>query len=59
MPGDIVLVRPGERIPADGLIHHGASSIDESTITGEPLPRDKSTGDEVFSGTLNGLGRCV
>ncbi|MGD0365248.1 MAG: FtsH protease activity modulator HflK [Bryobacteraceae bacterium] len=54
--GDIVLVRPGERIPADGAIVHGASSIDESTITGEPLPRDKSAGDEVFSGTLNGLG---
>ena len=54
--GDVVLVRPGERIPADGVIQHGASSIDESTITGEPLPRDKSTGDEVFSGTLNGLG---
>ena len=56
VPGDIVLVRPGERIPADGVIFHGASSIDESTITGEPLPRDKSAGDEVFSGTLNGLG---
>ncbi|MGA2735818.1 MAG: FtsH protease activity modulator HflK [Bryobacteraceae bacterium] len=54
--GDIVLVRPGERIPADGVIHFGASSIDESTITGEPLPRDKSAGDDVFSGTLNGLG---
>jgi P-type Cu+ transporter len=56
VPGDMVVVRPGERIPADGVIHHGASSIDESTITGEPLPRDKSAGDEVFSGTLNGLG---
>ena len=56
VPGDTVLVRPGERIPADGMILHGASSIDESTITGEPLPRDKSAGDEVFSGTLNGLG---
>src|SRR5579871_3057784 len=56
LPGDAVLVRPGERIPADGVISHGASSIDESTITGEPLPRDKGVGDEVFSGTLNGLG---
>jgi len=46
--GDIVLVRPGERIPADGVIHQGSSSIDESTITGEPLPRDKAAGDEVF-----------
>jgi P-type E1-E2 ATPase len=55
-PGDRVIVRPGERLPADGVVLHGASSIDESTITGEPLPRDKSAGDEVFSGTLNGLG---
>jgi Cu+-exporting ATPase len=55
-PGETVVVRPGERLPADGVIFHGASSIDESTITGEPLPRDKSIGDEVFSGTLNGLG---
>jgi cation transport ATPase len=56
VPGDVVVVRPGERLPADGVIFHGASSIDESTITGESLPRDKSAGDEVFSGTLNGLG---
>ncbi|MGA2602413.1 MAG: cation-translocating P-type ATPase, partial [Bryobacteraceae bacterium] len=55
-PGDRVIVRPGERLPADGVVIHGASSIDESTITGEPLPRDNSAGDEVFSGTLNGLG---
>jgi Cu+-exporting ATPase len=54
--GDRVIVRPGERLPADGVVLHGASSIDESTVTGEPLPRDKSIGDEVFSGTLNGLG---
>ena len=56
VPNDVVVVRPGERIPADGVILHGASSVDESTITGEPLPRDKSTGNEVFSGTLNGFG---
>ncbi len=56
VPGDVVLVRPGERVAADGVIFHGTSSIDESTITGEPLPRDKSAGDPVFSGTLNGLG---
>ncbi len=55
--GDWVVVRPGERLPADGVILEGASSVDESTITGEPLPRDKSVGDEVFYGTLNGLGR--
>jgi Cu+-exporting ATPase len=54
--GDLILVRAGERIAADGLIEQGASSIDESSITGEPLPRDKQNGDEVFSGTLNGNG---
>ncbi|MEK7404093.1 MAG: FtsH protease activity modulator HflK [Acidobacteriota bacterium] len=53
---DLILVRAGERIAADGVILDGASSIDESTITGEPLPRDKQAGDEVFSGTLNGHG---
>jgi Cu+-exporting ATPase len=55
-PEDIIVVRAGERIPADGLIDQGASSINESSITGEPLPRDKQVGDEVFSGTLNGNG---
>jgi Cu+-exporting ATPase len=56
VPGDLILVRAGERIAADGAIDQGASSIDESSITGEPLPRDKGAGDEVFSGTLNGNG---
>ncbi len=54
--GDVIEVRAGERIPADGVIRHGASAIDESSITGEPLPREKEPGDEVFSGTLNGHG---
>jgi Cu+-exporting ATPase len=54
--GDRVIARPGERLPADGVILEGSSSIEESTITGEPLPRDKAAGDEVFCGTLNGLG---
>ena len=53
-PGDLIAVRAGERIAADGVIAQGQSSIEESTITGEPLPRDKGPGDEVFSGTLNG-----
>jgi Cu+-exporting ATPase len=56
LPGDLILVRAGERIAADGAIEQGVSSIDESSITGEPLPRDKQSGDEVFSGTLNGNG---
>lgn len=55
-PGDTIAVRAGERIAADGVIAAGQSAIDESTITGEPLPRDKGMGDEVFSGTLNGNG---
>ncbi|MGW4528817.1 heavy metal translocating P-type ATPase [Amycolatopsis sp. NPDC004378] len=54
--GDLVLVRPGERIPADGAVVAGASEVDQATITGEPLPVDKAIGDEVFAGTLNGTG---
>ena len=53
-PGDLVLVRSGQRIPADGVIDSGSSNVDESSVTGEPLPQDKGPGDEVFSGTLNG-----
>jgi heavy metal translocating P-type ATPase len=56
VPGDLIVVRAGERIAADGFIDSGDSSIDESSITGEPLPRDKGPGEEVFSGTLNGNG---
>ncbi|MEU2394662.1 heavy metal translocating P-type ATPase [Streptomyces sp. NPDC007369] len=54
--GDIVLVRPGERIGADGRVLDGASEVDQATITGEPLPVPKEAGDEVFAGTLNGTG---
>ena len=54
--GDRILVRAGERIPADGVIAEGASAINESSITGEPLPSEKAVGDEVFSGSLNGGG---
>ncbi|GAA2091070.1 heavy metal translocating P-type ATPase [Streptomyces albiaxialis] len=54
--GDTVLVRPGERLPADGLVCEGASDVDQATITGEPLPAAKEPGDEVFAGTLNGTG---
>ena len=50
------LVRPGERIAADGAVVDGASEVDQATITGEPLPVDKTAGDEVFAGTLNGTG---
>ncbi len=54
--GDRVLVRPGERIPADGHVVEGASEVDQASITGEPLPVDKASGDEVFAGTANGTG---
>ncbi|MDQ1750763.1 MAG: cation-transporting P-type ATPase [Pseudonocardiales bacterium] len=54
--GDVVLVRPGERIPADGAVLGGTSEVDQATITGEPLPVLKELGDEVFAGTINGTG---
>ncbi|OLZ65377.1 metal-transporting ATPase [Streptomyces sp. IMTB 2501] len=54
--GDTVLVRPGERVGADGRVLDGASDVDQATITGEPLPVAKVRGDEVFAGTLNGTG---
>jgi heavy metal translocating P-type ATPase len=56
MPGDLVLVRPGERISADGEVEDGASDVDQAGITGEPLPVAKMPGDEVFAGTGNGTG---
>src|SRR3954468_6831432 len=54
--GDTILVRPGERVGADGRVLDGISEIDQATITGEPLPVAKQPGDEVFAGTLNGTG---
>ncbi|MFC5001804.1 heavy metal translocating P-type ATPase [Dactylosporangium cerinum] len=54
--GDVIRVRPGERIGADAVVLDGASEVDQATITGEPLPVAKTTGDEVFAGTLNGTG---
>jgi Cd2+/Zn2+-exporting ATPase len=54
--GDLVLVRNGERVPADGRVVHGRSAVDQSPITGESLPVDKVPGDEVFAGTVNGEG---
>ncbi len=57
--GDLVVVRPGERIPIDGLVLEGASSVDQATITGESTPVDKAIGDSVFAGTLNGQGVLV
>ncbi|GAB4421075.1 MAG: heavy metal translocating P-type ATPase [Thermodesulfovibrionales bacterium] len=56
MPGDTVVVRPGERIPVDGDIIDGYSTVDESMLTGESLPVEKSRGDKVFGGTVNKAG---
>ncbi|MEE9139233.1 MAG: copper-translocating P-type ATPase [Alphaproteobacteria bacterium] len=58
-PGDHLRVRPGEKIPVDGVVLEGASSIDESMITGEPLPVEKHPGDRVTGATINGTGGFV
>ncbi|WP_069170102.1 heavy metal translocating P-type ATPase [Streptomyces griseus] len=54
--GDLIRIRPGERVGADGRVLDGASEVDQATITGEPMPVTKEAGDEVFAGTLNGTG---
>ncbi len=54
--GDVVIIRPGERIPTDGVVREGASFVDESMITGEPVPVEKTEGDAVVGGTVNGNG---
>ena len=54
--GDRVLVKPGERIPVDGQVAKGITSVDESSMTGEPIPQEKTAGDVVFAGTLNQNG---
>lgn len=57
--GDLLRVKPGEKIPVDGKITSGESSIDEAMITGEPIPVDKKTGDNVIAGTINGTKSFV
>jgi len=54
--GDIVIVRPGEKIPVDGIIVEGSSTVDESMLTGESIPVEKKIGDKVFGGTVNKEG---
>jgi Cu+-exporting ATPase len=57
--GDLVRVRPGERVPVDGIVTEGRSALDESMISGEPLPVEKATGDKVVAGTMNTTGSLV
>ncbi len=56
VPGDVVLVRPGEKIPVDGVVTEGHSAVDESMVTGEPIPVEKGPGDEVVGATINANG---
>ena len=58
-PGDRIIIRPGDRIPVDGLVVDGDSEIDESVVTGESLPAAKTRGDKVVAGSLNTTGRLV
>jgi P-type Cu+ transporter len=57
--GDVLRVRPGEKIPVDGAVTDGSSSVDESLITGEPIPAEKTSGARVTGGTVNGTGTLV
>ncbi|MFT7820039.1 heavy metal translocating P-type ATPase [Bacillus siamensis] len=54
--GDMIVIKPGERVAADGIIESGATSLDESALTGESMPAEKTAGDSVFTGTVNGNG---
>ena len=59
VPGDLLRVRPGDKVPVDGVVVEGTSPVDESMLTGEPIPRTKATGDEVIGATLNTTGSFV
>ena len=58
-PGDLLRVRPGEKVPVDGTVVEGASAVDESMVTGEPIPVEKSRGARVIGGTMNGTGGFI
>jgi Cu+-exporting ATPase len=59
IPGDRLRIRPGEKVPVDGVILEGSSAVDESMITGEPIPVEKAPGNRVIGGTVNGTGSLV
>ena len=59
IPGDLLRVRPGEKVPVDGVVVEGMSAVDESMLTGEPIPATKSVGDEVIGATINTSGSFV
>lgn len=59
IPGDLVILKPGERVPVDGVVEKGESSVDESMITGESMPVDKTEGCEIIGGTINKNGALV
>ena len=58
-PGDLLRVRPGEKVPVDGVVAEGSSSVDESMVTGEPIPVTKQAGERVIGATINGTGSLV
>ncbi|MGX6569397.1 P-type ATPase, partial [Cupriavidus necator] len=57
--GDLLRVRPGEKVPVDGVVTEGTSAVDESMITGEPIPITKRVGDRVIGATMNTSGSLV
>lgn len=57
--GELVRIRPGERIPVDGTVENGASAVDQSIVTGEPIPEEKAKGDEVIGGSVNQTGTLL
>jgi Cu+-exporting ATPase len=59
VPGDLLWVRPGEKVPVDGVVVEGTSAVDESMVTGEPIPVEKKPGDKVIGATINGTGGFI
>ncbi|MBT8122921.1 MAG: copper-translocating P-type ATPase, partial [Gammaproteobacteria bacterium] len=59
MPGDILRIRPGEKVPVDGIVTDGNSAVDEAMVTGEPIPVEKITGEKLIGATLNGTGSLL